>query len=112
MWFINQFGSLLNLATCKEYVSMAKAKTPRSTTPRSKSNGNAAVVEPVTEVQKAPLEVTLKASASKPRDLEAEIRARAYELYQERGATPGHQQEDWARAEREIMARQNHQQSA
>ncbi|HUK23768.1 MAG TPA: DUF2934 domain-containing protein [Terriglobales bacterium] len=38
-------------------------------------------------------------------DLENEIRLRAYELYVERGYTPGHEQEDWIMAEREIIAR-------
>ena len=45
-------------------------------------------------------------------DIEAEIRRRAYELYQERGGTPGHEDEDWLVAEREILARYNQQQTA
>jgi hypothetical protein len=47
-----------------------------------------------------------------PVDLEAKFRERAYQLYQERGSTPGFENEDWLRAEREVLARQNHQQSA
>ena len=35
---------------------------------------------------------------------EQEIRRRAYELYKERGAQPGHELEDWLRAERELTA--------
>jgi len=38
-------------------------------------------------------------------DLESEIRRRAYELYEERGRMPGHEDEDWAVAEREVTAR-------
>lgn len=45
-------------------------------------------------------------------DLEVEIRRRAYELYEERGYTPGHENEDWLVAEREILARHDQQQSA
>ena len=40
-----------------------------------------------------------------PADLEAEIRRRAYELYEQRGRMPGHEHEDWLVAEREIAAR-------
>ncbi len=40
-----------------------------------------------------------------PRDLEAEIRLRAYELYQQRGSNAGSEKEDWLSAEREVLAR-------
>ena len=33
---------------------------------------------------------------------EQKIRDRAYEIYQERGAQPGHELEDWLQAEREL----------
>jgi Protein of unknown function (DUF2934) len=36
-------------------------------------------------------------------DLEEEIRRRAYEIYAERGMTPGAEVEDWLRAEAEIL---------
>lgn len=42
-----------------------------------------------------------------PADLEAEIRFRAYELYQQRGCTPGQEEQDWIAAEREVRARQD-----
>jgi hypothetical protein len=46
-------------------------------------------------------------------DLEAEIRRRAYELYEQRGYTPGHEDEDWLVAEQEVLSRAgDHQQSA
>jgi hypothetical protein len=35
---------------------------------------------------------------------EHEIRRRAYELYLERGEEPGHDQEDWLQAERELAS--------
>lgn len=38
-----------------------------------------------------------------PLDIEEQIRARAYELYEARGREDGHQEEDWLTAEREIL---------
>jgi hypothetical protein len=35
---------------------------------------------------------------------EQRIRCRAYEIYLERGAEPGHELEDWLQAERELTA--------
>lgn len=37
---------------------------------------------------------------------EQEIGGRAYEIYLERGAHPGHELEDWLQAERELMTNQ------
>jgi hypothetical protein len=37
--------------------------------------------------------------------IEEEIRRRAYELYQERGGQHGFDQEDWSRAEAEILSK-------
>jgi hypothetical protein len=101
MWLIHQFGSLLNLGTCKEYPIMARVKAPR--------NGNTSTTKlaPAPSVTNA--EVKQDSSQA---TLEAEIRRRAYELYAQRGYTPGHENEDWFVAEREVLARYNHQQSA
>ena len=38
-------------------------------------------------------------------NLEEQIRQRAYELYELRGREDGFAEEDWARAERELLAR-------
>ena len=38
-------------------------------------------------------------------NLDDEIRRRAYELYELRGREDGFAEEDWARAERELLAR-------
>jgi hypothetical protein len=101
MWLIHPFGSLLNLGICKEYPIMARAKSPRNGNTRSTNAATAtAVTNPVA-----------KQNGSQT-DLEAEIRRRAYELYAQRGYTPGHENEDWFVAEREILARTNQQQSA
>jgi hypothetical protein len=47
-----------------------------------------------------------------PINVEEEIRRRAYELYQQRGAKPGNEREDWLAAEREVKQRYQQQQSA
>ncbi len=39
------------------------------------------------------------------RNLEEQIRTRAYELYEERGREEGHDLEDWLQAEAEITGR-------
>ncbi len=36
--------------------------------------------------------------------LQKEIQQRAYDLFLERGGQPGHEMEDWIRAEKEIIA--------
>ena len=85
---------------------MAKAKTPR--TPKTTSN------PVITMPEAGSVSLVRKASPGNgsPSDLEAKIRERAYQLFQERGCAPGFENEDWLRAEREVLARQNHQQSA
>lgn len=87
---------------------MAKAKSPRKTTK--------AVSKPVTNpIITAPeSSTTVQAKSSAPLhstavDLELAIRQRAYELYLQRGRTPGHEHDDWARAEHEVLERVMHQ---
>jgi Protein of unknown function (DUF2934) len=84
---------------------MAKAKTSR-TTPTNKQ------VLTMPEAGSVPTVRKISPLNGPSADLEAKIRERAYQLYQERGSTPGLETEDWFRAEREIIARQNHQQTA
>ena len=78
---------------------MAKAKAPRNGNPR-----NTQLATPVSTPE-------IKRNSFSA-DLEAEIRRRAYELYEQRGYTPGYENEDWLVAEREILARSNYQHSA
>lgn len=80
---------------------MAKAKTPRATPTNN---------QVITMPEAGTVPMARKASpVNNPNvDLAAQIRERAYQLYQERGSTPGHENEDWFKAEREITARQNH----
>ncbi len=81
---------------------MARAKSPRNGNTRNKQVANTSSANPASQVKK---------NSSEP-DLEAEIRRRAYQLYEQRGCTPGHENEDWLLAEREVLARHPHQQSA
>lgn len=86
---------------------MPRAKTPRPTPPTNKQVLTMPEATSTTPVRKA----SSSANAQNV-EIEAQIRQRAYELYQERGCTPGQENEDWLRAESEVMARQNHKQSA
>ena len=81
---------------------MARAKTSGNGSTRKKQVAATPAVNPA-ETQKT----------SPPTDLELEIRRRAYELYEQRGYTPGHENEDWLVAEQEVLARfDQHQHSA
>ena len=98
---------------------MARAKTPRSVTPTN-------TLTPTNNVAPSNKQVITMPDVSTPPqakkngsvsnasqlDLDSEIRQRAYELYEERGATAGHEYEDWLTAEREVLSRRNRQQSA
>ena len=80
---------------------MARVKTP--------GNGSTSRKQVATMPSPKPVEVKRNMSTV---NLEEEIRVRAYQLYEERGYTPGHENEDWLVAEREILGRQDQQQSA
>lgn len=91
---------------------MAKAKNPRTTTPK-----NGATVEtPVTaapETQTLPTQTQIKDFKKAPEvrknvipiNLDEEIRRRAYELWEQRGHESGHETEHWLLAETEILSR-------
>jgi hypothetical protein len=77
---------------------MPRAKTPRTTKPKTSENvlqmpengnGNASVYT----------------QHYSPADLEAEIRLRAFELFEQRGCEPGRDAQDWLAAEREVRDR-------
>jgi|KBSMisStaDraftv2_1062788.scaffolds.fasta_scaffold01899_15 hypothetical protein len=78
---------------------MAKAKTPRSATSPARSKRT--VVEP----QFQAVSESRESGNGSAVDIQAEIRQRAYELYQERGYVSGFEQEDWITAEREVLSR-------
>jgi hypothetical protein len=80
---------------------MAKAKNPRI--PKSKSETNKNLLQ-MPENGNGNTRIDYS-----PADLESEIRLRAYELYQQRGCTPGQDEQDWFTAEREILSRHDNQ---
>ena len=79
---------------------MARVKTPGNGTTTRKNVTTMPTPKPVEVRNNAPTE-----------NLEDKIRMRAYQLYEERGYLPGHQDEDWLVAEREVLGG-NQQQSA
>ena len=79
---------------------MAKAKTPRNGKPSSKQ-----VISMPEASSVAPVRKNAGTTVPTPIDLEVQIRQRAYEIYEERGRTPGREHEDWVQAEREVHAR-------
>jgi len=80
---------------------------PRAKNPRSGDGVNKQVITmpEATTSPKTVRKTTPSQVGPTPIDLEAQIRQRAYELYQERGCTPGYETEDWTRAEAEIRGR-------
>jgi len=56
------------------------------------------------KTKEAPAPKSKKALAAKSKLSQDQIAARAYEIYLERGATPGDPMQDWLRAERELSA--------
>ena len=87
---------------------MAKARTPRN----DNDSPNPQVITMPDASSGAAVRRNISAASASPVDLEAQIRVRAYQLYEERGCAPGHETDDWFRAEREIRTRSSRQQSA
>jgi hypothetical protein len=86
---------------------MAKAKTPSASKPTNKQVITMPDAGSTLQVKKSSSSATVS-----PIDLESKIRQRAYELFVERGNSSGHENEDWLQAEREVLARENQQQTA
>ena len=86
---------------------MARKTTKSTTTIRTKKSAAAFS-------KAAALEARLVASpiGLDPISLEEEIRLRAYQIYLERGSTPGDAREDWFLAERQIRERHHPAQGA
>jgi Protein of unknown function (DUF2934) len=84
--------------------AMPRAKSPRTAKPKAET------------AEKKVLQMPENGNGRNgftPADLESEIRLRAYELYQQREPNAGSEQEDWLRAEQEVLARhQVHSQTA
>lgn len=96
--------------------SSRSRKAPRGTT----ENGNTGVAQADTIFNSqdhfagsaTSPEVTASAHNAAGRDLDEAIRRRAYEIYQERGGQDGADQDDWYRAEQEILGRSGQQQKS
>ena len=69
-------------------MARAKKTNNNATTTTEKPKSTLAVMEPLTREN---------------RNLEEVIRVRAYQLFEERGRSHGHHQEDWLRAEQEVL---------
>jgi hypothetical protein len=89
---------------------MAKAKTPR--TGNTTNNRNKQVITMPEAGAPTLVKKSAPAGDFSPASLEEAIRQRAYELYKERGCAPGQEHEDWFRAEQEVKARNEQQQTA
>lgn len=87
---------------------MPRAKTPRTPKPKAEKAEK--------KVLQMPENVTVPAGNGNgnhlPVDIEAEIRRRAYELYESRGFADGHAEQDWIQAEREVLERQSEKHTA
>jgi hypothetical protein len=89
--------------------------TPRKSTSKKSSANQSRTVTPINQA-------TNLASLNGPAEpstiaqlepgLQEEIRRRAYQLYEERGRQDGFHQEDWKRAEEEVLSRSQREKSA
>jgi hypothetical protein len=80
---------------------------PKAKTPRNGKTTDTPTKQVITMPEHgAPTLVKKSAPAgnSSSASVDEAIRQRAYELYKERGSTPGHENEDWFRAEQEVKA--------
>src|SRR5258708_39941897 len=77
---------------------MAKVKPPRTTKPAAKSKTGKTLLQ-------MPESGNGSIAQYSPADFEAEIRFRAFELYEQRGCTPGQEEQDWFAAEHEVLSR-------
>jgi hypothetical protein len=68
----------------------------------------------VTPIEHAPrgAEINERKLPSLNQEIQEQIRARAYELFVERGRLEGHDREDWERAEAEILSKYQREKSA
>ena len=81
---------------------MPRAKSPRTSKPKAENA--------VEKAEKKVLQMPDNGNGNgrngfAAASLESEIRVRAYELYLQRGANGGSEEEDWLQAEREVLAR-------
>lgn len=91
------------------------SKKPRKS-PSAKSSAKNAVQQtsPVTPIEHAAKNnhVSNGATAVSEHKIQEQIRARAYELFEQRGRHHGYEHEDWVRAEAEIRLKYQREKSA
>ena len=58
----------------------------------------------MSKTKEAPAPKSKKAATQKAKPTQDQIAARAYEIYLERGCTPGDPMQDWLQAEQELNA--------
>jgi hypothetical protein len=93
-------------------MAIKSSNKPRKT-PSSKQ-GEAQTKSSVTSIAKAStgIDSNSRGFQSRDRRIEEEIRIRAYELFEQRGRQEGFHDEDWARAEAEVVAKYRRDRSA
>ena len=94
-------------ASSPELNTVAGQAMPAESKPEAKVTSEAKGIATARVAPDRKLEV-VKGEARKnlvPINLDDEIRKRAFELYQQRGAGPGGEAEDWLNAEREVRQR-------
>jgi hypothetical protein len=127
---------VVNFPELREQFQMAtKSSKPRKTTSSKQTGQPASTVTPIGPAGNLRETQSRVATQAEPRVLdqrnnnnndqrnhdprnqadariEEEIRIRAYELFEQRGRQEGFQEEDWARAEAEVLARYRRDKSA
>lgn len=85
-----------------------ESPAPKKKTRKAASNGNGVAAEGGNGVPATPVTVSTEVSTAMgaTASLEEQIRARAYELYLQRGDNGGSPEQDWLRAAEEICGRQ------
>jgi DUF2934 family protein len=94
-------------AVCGKLLGMAEKRTKADKLERQTEQLGKKLARHPDEIEKKPL--TPAPKSDEPTVLipmEQEIRQRAYELYEQRGRTDGHDMEDWFQADREMKGTQ------
>ena len=90
---------------------MAKARAPRTSKPKTDKIENKVLQMPEAAAANGNGSSNGHISYSQG-DVQSQIRQRAYELYERRGATDGLAEQDWIEAERELLASQSQKHTA
>ena len=92
---------------------MAKPRAPRASKPKTDKIENKVLQMPEAAAANGNGSSNGHNSYSQGQgDVQSQIRQRAYELYERRGATDGLAEQDWIEAEREVLASQSQKHTA